>query len=283
MLVELNLARNVKGKKKRFYKYINSKRKTKENTAALLNGAAAPVTKDTEEPEVLNGISASVFTVKTGFKEYQVPETRGKFWSKALLSVEDQVREHLNRLNILKAMGPDGMPLQVLRELADVIARSLSIISERLWGLRESRRLEKSRHHSYLQEGGLGNYRLVSFTSVPGKVMKQLILDIISKHMKDKKMIRTSQHGFTKGKLCLTDLIAFYNEVTSLEGEEDVVYLDFSKTLTVSPVTSSDKLLKYELGKWIVRWIETWLINQAHRVVISGTKSSWRPVTSGVY
>lgn len=138
MLVELNLARNVKGKQKRFYKYINSKRKTKENTAALLNGAAAPVTKDTEEPEVLNGISASVFTVKTGFKEYQVPETRGKFWSKALLSVEDQVREHLNRLNIHKAMGPDGMPLQVLRELADVIARSLSIISERLWGLRES-------------------------------------------------------------------------------------------------------------------------------------------------
>lgn len=129
----------------------------------------------------------------------------------------------------------------------------------------------------------MGNYRLVSFTSVPGKVMRQLILDIISKHMKDKKMIRTSQHGFTKGKLCLTDLIAFYNEVTSLEGEEDVVYLDFSKTLTVSPVTSSDKLLKYELGKWIVRWIETWLINQAHRVVISGTKSSWRPVTSGVY
>lgn len=61
--------------------------------------------------------------------------------------------------------------------------------------------------------------------------MKQLILGITSEHTKDKK-IRTGQHGFTKGKLCLTDLIAFYNEVTSSEGQEsteDVVYFDFSK------------------------------------------------------
>lgn len=107
----MNLARNAKGKKKRFCKYINSERKTKEKMAALLNGSAAPVTKDTE-PEELSGIFALVLTVKTGFKEYQVSETRGKFWSKALLLVENKVREHLNRLNIHKAMGPDGMHLQ---------------------------------------------------------------------------------------------------------------------------------------------------------------------------
>ena len=42
-------------------------------------------------------------------------------------------------------------------------------------------------------------------------------------------MIRSDQQSFTKGKSRLTDLIAFYNEVTSLVGEGravDVVYLN---------------------------------------------------------
>jgi len=46
----------------------------------------------------------------------------------------------------------------------------------------------------------LRKYRLLIFTSAPGKVMEQLILESVSKHMKDKK-IWNSQHGFPKGKL----------------------------------------------------------------------------------
>lgn len=52
-----------------------------------------------------------------------------------------------------------------------------------------------------------GNYRPVSFTSIPGKMMEQLILNVISKHMEEKKVIRSSQHGFTKQKSCLTNLL----------------------------------------------------------------------------
>jgi len=46
----------------------------------------------------------------------------------------------------------------------------------------------------------LGNYRLVSFTSILGKMMEQLILDVIVKQVEEKKALRSSQNGFTKGK-----------------------------------------------------------------------------------
>ncbi|GAB0185837.1 mitochondrial enolase superfamily member 1 [Grus japonensis] len=39
-----------------------------------------------------------------------------------------------------------------------------------------------------------GNYRPVSFTSIPGKV---IILYIISKHVVEKKVVRSGQHEFT--------------------------------------------------------------------------------------
>jgi len=59
-----------------------------------------------------------------------------------------------------------------------------------------------------------GKYRPVSLTSIPRKPMEQLILDVIIKQVEEKKVIRSSQYGFTKGKSCLTNLIAFYNGMT---------------------------------------------------------------------
>jgi len=127
------------------------------------------------------------------------------------------------------------------------------------------------------------NYRLFSITSILGKMMKQLILEIILKQV-EQVVLRSSQHGFTKGKSCLTNLIAFYDGRTVEEGRAvDAVYLDFSKAFdTVSYNILIGKLRKCGLDEWTVRWIENWLNGRTQRVVISGAESSWRPVTSGV-
>jgi len=90
----------------------------------------------------------------------------------------------------------------------------------------------------------------------------------------------------TKGKSCLTNLIAFYDDMTGWVDEAravGVVYLDFSKAFdTVSHDILLGKLRKCGLHEWLVKWIENWLNGRTQRVVISGAESSWRLVTSGV-
>ena len=57
--------------------------------------------------------------------------------------------------------------------------------------------------------------------------MRDAILD----HLYSKKLIRETQHGFTKGKSCLTNLLKFLEEVTKYVDEGnpvDVLYLDFT-------------------------------------------------------
>ncbi|RMC15221.1 hypothetical protein DUI87_07405 [Hirundo rustica rustica] len=44
-----------------------------------------------------------------------------------------------------------------------------------------------------------GNYWPISIASTPGKVMEHLYLEAISINMDDKKVIRSSRDGFTKG------------------------------------------------------------------------------------
>ncbi|GAB0207301.1 hypothetical protein GRJ2_003195700 [Grus japonensis] len=103
-----------------------------------------------------------------------------------------------------------------------------------------------------------GNYRPVSLNSIPGKVMEQLILGVINKHVEEKKVIGGGQHGFTKGKSCLTNLIAFYDGMTGWVDEGravDVVCLDFSKAFdTISHNILISKLRKCGLDEWTVRW-----------------------------
>ncbi|GAB0191256.1 mitochondrial enolase superfamily member 1 [Grus japonensis] len=133
-------------------------------------------------------------------------------------------------------MGLGGIHPRVLRELVKELAKPLSIIYQQSWLTGEVPDDWRLANVTPIYKKGRkedpGNYRPVSLTSVPGKVMEQIILSVLSRQVQDNQGIRLSQHGFMKGRSCLTNLIFFYDKVTCLADEgraADVVYLDFSK------------------------------------------------------
>jgi len=116
--------------------------------------------------------------------------------------------------------------------------------------------------------------------------MEKIIKDKIELFLISTNRINVSQHGFVKGKSCLTNLIICQNSVMEMldEGKSvDIVYLDLQKAFDKVPHKRLMKKIK-EIGivGEVYEWLENWLSNRKQRVVLNGKCSDWVNVGSGV-
>ena len=129
------------------------------------------------------------------------------------------------------------------------------------------------------------NYRPVSLTSVPCKIMESLIRHNLVEFTESNNILTKHQHGFMQCRSCLTNLLealeAWMEALDEGLGVE-VLFLDYRKAFdSVAHRKLIDKLQILGIQGNMLRWI-TFLTARTMRVGIRGSFSDWIQVLSGV-
>ena len=190
-----------------------------------------------------------------------------------------------------KATRPDNIPGRLLKEAAEELAPGLahifqiSIDNGKIpldWksalvvpGLQEG----KSFYSIQLQAN-------LSITSIVCKILEHVIHSSVISHFEKNSILTDCQHGFSKRRLCETQLILTIDDLArGLNDKQqiDAILLDFSKAFDKVPHQRLLlKLKHYGVRGNILSWIEDFLSARTQEVVIEGSKSTPSPVSSCV-
>ena len=197
----------------------------------------------------------------------------------------------IKELKTSSASGPDGIPAILLLKCAG----PLSIALYNFW----NKSMEASHIppdtlkfsmiapvHKGKTKSDPANYRPVALTSHLIKVYEKVLRNKLIDHIESINGFNKNQHGFRKGRSCLTQLLAHHDNIINLleEGQNvDVIYLDFAKAFDkVDHQIVLEKVQKLGIQGKLLQWIEEFLTNRTQSAMVNGRLSSKRRVVSGV-
>lgn len=130
------------------------------------------------------------------------------------------------------------------------------------------------------------NYRPISLTSIPCKVLEHILYSHLAKHLDSNSFFTKAQHGFRKNLSCETQLLSFTHSLHLILDKgsfADCVFFDFAKAFDkVCHQLLLFKLSKLSLDPNLFRWLENFLLNRSQYVASNGHTSSFNSVDSGV-
>jgi len=192
-----------------------------------------------EVADLLSEYFKEVYTVEDLSNVPEVPEG-DCIWKDTECFSEELVFDKLQKLKTDKSPGLDGLHPMLLKECAAAIAEPLSKIFQLSY---DAASLPEDWHIDHVvlifkkgDRTNRENYRPVSLMSVPCKVMESIIKEKLIKHLEANELLCKQQHGFRKGRSCLTNLLEMLETQALDDGYGlDVVYLDYRKTFDSVP------------------------------------------------
>ena len=161
---------------------------------------------------------------------------------------KDGLIKLLKGLNHSKALGPDELHPRVLKELAIELGPVFAHLFQQSidtgeipkdWSLANICPLFKNSGRSLAC-----NYRPVSFTCVPCKLLEHIVCSNIMAHLDEYKLLSDRQHAFRKGHSCETQLTTVINDWAKIldnRGQVDTFILDFEKAFDTTLLMNSLK------------------------------------------
>ena len=210
-----NLVGDVKANPRDFYRYINRLKKDTQGIPPLKKRHGGGLAQsDFEKASEFNGQFTDVFTKS---EHSQVPLLdRSVPFMEDIVVTKEGVTKLLKGLNPSKALGPDELHPRVLKELATELGPIFAHLFQQSidkgkipkeWFLANICSLFKKVDRSLAC-----NYRPVSLTCVPCKLLEHIVCSNIMAHLDEHKLLSEKQHAFRKWQSCETQLITVIDD-----------------------------------------------------------------------
>ena len=217
MNYEVRIDKDAQKDPKGFYQLYKAKAKDRIGPLKGMDGRLIENYKEISKE--LNKYFLSVFSQEESERELEPVQIFRRQEVDKLSDIvinREVISREIDRFKKTKSPGPDVIFPRILKECREELVEPIAMIFRKsldtgvipsLWRqtcvvpiFKKGDKAESS------------NYCRISLTLMVDKMLEAIIARAIRKHLDEHQLIRHSQHGFSKGKSCLTNLLSFYRK-----------------------------------------------------------------------